>query len=110
MEQKKKSNDYLSANDIFKDVNWHEEKLRHERTEYFGKELIFLYKKMLREKKEIRKIIGKLLKKRIKKIKRKYLLTKKENTELITIKEIKIRNQIMILQEDKKKEILNYES
>lgn len=59
LEQKKKSNDYLSANDIFKDVNWHEEKLRHERTEYFGKELIFLYKKMLREKKEIRKIIGK---------------------------------------------------
>ena len=59
LEQNKKSNKYLSAYDIFQDVNWHEEKLKHERTEYFGKELIFLYKKMLREKQEIRKIIGK---------------------------------------------------
>ncbi len=59
MEQKKKADKYLSANDIFKDVDKHEEKLRHERTEYYGKELISLYKKMLKEKKEIRQIIGK---------------------------------------------------
>ena len=50
---------YLSANDIFKDVDKNEEKLRHERTEYFGKELVALYKKMIREKKEIRSIVGK---------------------------------------------------
>ena len=55
----KRSNKYLSANDIFKDVDKNEEKLRHERTEYFGKELIALYKKMLKEKKEIRAIVGK---------------------------------------------------
>ena len=59
IEQKKKINKYLSANDIFKDVDKHEEKLRHERTEYYGKELISLYKKMMKEKKEIRQIIGK---------------------------------------------------
>ena len=55
----KRINKYLSANDIFKDVDKNEEKLRHERTEYFGKELIALYKKMLKEKKEIRAIVGK---------------------------------------------------
>jgi hypothetical protein len=59
IEQKKRIDKYLSANEIFKDVDKHEEKLRHERTEYYGKELISLYKKMLKEKKEIRQIIGK---------------------------------------------------
>lgn len=44
------------------------------------------------------------------KIKRKDLLNKKKNKEMITIKESKIRNQIMILKEDKKRRILNYES
>ena len=34
------------------------------------------------------------------KIKRKDLLNKKENKEMITIKESKIRNQIMILKEE----------
>ena len=55
----KKVNKYLSANEIFKDVDKNEEKLRHERTEYFGKELIALYKKMMKEKKEIRAMVGK---------------------------------------------------
>ena len=50
---------YLSTNDILRDVDKNEEKLRHERSEYFGKELIALYKKMIKEKKEIRAMIGK---------------------------------------------------
>ena len=58
-EANKRINKYLSVNEIFKDVDKNEEKLRHERTEYFGKELIALYKKMIKEKKEIRSIIGK---------------------------------------------------
>ena len=37
------------------------------------------------------------------KIKRKDLLNKKENKEMITIKESKIRNQIMQLKKDKKR-------
>ena len=59
LEANKKGNKYLSTNEILRDVDKHEEKLRHERTEYFGKELIALYKKMIREKKEIRAMIGK---------------------------------------------------
>ena len=57
--ENKRINKYLSAKEIFKDVDKNEEKLRHERTEYFGKELIALYKKMLKEKKEIRAMVGK---------------------------------------------------
>ena len=59
LDTNKRINKYLSANEIFKDLDKNEEKLRHERTEYFGKELITLYKKMLKEKKEIREIVGK---------------------------------------------------
>jgi hypothetical protein len=47
------------ANDIFRDVEKNEEKLRHERTEFISRELIALYKKMILEKKETNRILGK---------------------------------------------------
>ena len=59
LDTNKRINKYLSANEIIKDLDKNEEKLKHERTEYFGKELITLYKKMLKEKKEIRDMVGK---------------------------------------------------
>lgn len=58
IESNKKVVRYL-ANDIFRDVEKNEEKLRHERTEFLSRELLALYKKVLIEKKETGKILGK---------------------------------------------------
>ena len=54
-----KGSRYLSTSQILKEVEKSEEKLKNERTEFIGKELITLYKKMVLKKKEIRKILGK---------------------------------------------------
>ena len=58
VESSKKVFRYL-ANDIFRDVEKNEEKLRHERTEFISRELIALYKKMFLEKKEASRMLGK---------------------------------------------------
>jgi len=58
VESSKKVFRYL-ANDIFRDIEKNEEKLRHERTEFISRELLALYKKMFLEKKETSRILGK---------------------------------------------------
>jgi hypothetical protein len=58
IESNKKVVRYL-ANDIFRDVEKNEEKLRHERTEFISRELLALNKKMILEKKDTSRILGK---------------------------------------------------
>jgi hypothetical protein len=58
IETNKKGARYL-ANDIFRDVEKNEERLRHERTEFISRELLALYKKILLEKKETNRILDK---------------------------------------------------
>jgi hypothetical protein len=58
IETNKKAARYL-ANDIFRDVEKNEERLRHERTEFISRELLALYKKILLEKKETNRILDK---------------------------------------------------
>ena len=57
LDSNKRLSKYM-ANEIFKDVEKNEEKLKHERTEFIGRELVSMYKKMIVEKKEVKRKIG----------------------------------------------------